>query len=322
MAVHTPLPLPEARALARHWGLSVASVEGIPAGSVNSSYALHLDDGTRVFLRLYETRTLDAAAEETRMLAHLAREGVPTPDALPRTDDPSRAIVAYEGKPAAVFPWSEGEPVCQRAVTAAHTRRVGEGLARVHRAGASFRDPPPDRFALYHLAERLAKIDTESLPPALKADVAMLTRKVEALRGEAPCTPGALIHGDLFRDNVLWQGDRLSALIDFESASWGSGAFDLMVTALAWCYGDALDLGLVRAMVTGYRSVRDLTETERAELHRAARTAAVRFAVTRVTDFELRPRGTGVFKDYRRFVARLAAIEAFTEDSWPEALGL
>ena len=64
MAVHTPLPLPEARALARHWGLSVASVEGIPAGSVNSSYALHLEDGTRVFLRLYETRTLAPPIEK------------------------------------------------------------------------------------------------------------------------------------------------------------------------------------------------------------------------------------------------------------------
>jgi homoserine kinase type II len=322
MAVHTPLPLPEARALARHWGLSVASVEGIPAGSVNSSYALTLDDGARVFLRLYETRSVDSAAEETRMLAHLAREGVPTPEPLPLVDDPTRCIVAYEGKPAAIFPWSEGEPVCQRAVTMAHARRVGESLARVHRAGASLRDPPPDRFALHHLAERLAKIDARGLSPALKSDVAMLVRKVEALRREPPSTPGALIHGDLFRDNVLWKDGTLSALIDFESASWGSAAFDLMVTALAWCFGDALDLGLVRAMVEGYCSVRDLSETERDELHRAARVAAVRFAVTRVTDFELRPRGAGVFKDYRRFVARLHAIEAFTESTWPEALGL
>ncbi len=121
MAVHTPLPLPEARALARRWGLSVASVEGIPAGSVNSSYALHLDDGTRVFLRLYETRTVDSAAEETRMLAHLAREGVPTPEPLPLVDDPTRSIVAYEGKPAAVFPWSEGHRApCTPTVPSVH----------------------------------------------------------------------------------------------------------------------------------------------------------------------------------------------------------
>ncbi|MEJ7733258.1 MAG: hypothetical protein WKG00_29200 [Polyangiaceae bacterium] len=46
-----------------------------------------------------------------------------------------------------------------------------------------------------------------------------------------------------------------------------------------------------------------------AALPAVIRFAALRFAITRITDFELR-RGAGVHKDYRRFVARLAALDA------------
>ena len=71
------------------------------------------------------------------------------------------------------------------------------------------------------------------------------------------------LHGDLFRDNVLWRGGRIAALIDFESAARESYAFDLMVTILAWCTGDGLDPALARAMCEGYASVRPLTDAER-----------------------------------------------------------
>ncbi len=56
-----------------------------------------------------------------------------------------------------------------------------------------------------------------------------------------PIVGQGLIHGDLFRDNVLWREGEISALLDFESASRGSRPFDLMVTILAWCFGDSLD---------------------------------------------------------------------------------
>ena len=53
-------------------------------------------------------------------------------------------------------------------------------------------------------------------------------------------TQAAVVHGDLFRDNVLWApavaggtGPKIGALLDFESASRGHVAFDLMVGAAA-----------------------------------------------------------------------------------------
>jgi len=125
----------------------------------------------------------------------------------------------------------------------------------------------------------------------------------------------------MFRDNVLWHeaGD-LSAVLDFESASEGSKVFDLMVTMLAWCFGSTLDLELVAGLVAGYRQHAPLDAEDLSDCYDAARTAAVRFAVTRITDYELRPGSVVVYKDYRRFMARLRVIESLGPDGLAAAL--
>jgi homoserine kinase type II len=122
--------------------------------------------------------------------------------------------------------------------------------------------------------------------------------------------PRGICHGDLFRDNVLWQGPRLSALLDFESVAWGNFAYDLMVTALAWCYRDALVTENVQALFAGYGSVRSLSPAERAALPVEGVIACLRFATSRITDFELRASaGSPPARDFRRFLSRITAIE-------------
>jgi homoserine kinase type II len=97
----------------------------------------------------------------------------------------------------------------------------------------------------------------------LAAQAAPLRRALNAWSARRDSSlPRALIHGDLFRDNVLWNGAEIAALLDFESASDGVLAYDLMVTVLAWCFGDALDVSLARAMVAGYAEVRALSRAE------------------------------------------------------------
>src|SRR5690606_32286937 len=92
-----------------------------------------------------------------------------------------------------------------------------------------------------------------AVTPEVAAAIDELAVRLERIRAAAPRAPGpeTLIHGDLFRDNVLWQGGEISALLDFESASRGSAAFDLAVTMLAWCFGDDLDPALAAALAAG-----------------------------------------------------------------------
>lgn len=320
VAVLTPLSLGDARRIGALFGLDVAAVSGILAGSVNSNYALALTNGSRAFLRVYEEQTCDAAAREAQRLEHLAARGVPTPRPLGRHD--GGFLAEHAAKPVALFPWVDGEILCQARITPERARRVGEALARMHVAGADLTCEPTERFGPQALLARL-----DALPPAARQGavgdaIPLLRARLEARLATPPALPTGLVHGDLFRDNVLWHGDAIAALLDFESASRGAYAFDVAVTLLSWCFGDRLELALARAMVEGYRSVRPPTEAEREGLFAEAVFAATRFSVTRITDFELRPRGTGVYKDFRRFLARLAAVQALGPAGLRDALGL
>jgi homoserine kinase type II len=278
--------------------------------------------GRRVFLRLYEERDLDGAGRETAMLERLAGAGVPTPPPLRRTD--GRLVSVVRGKPAALFPWRDGQMRCQAAVTETDASRVGEALARVHEAG---RDEPAEagRFRFEDLAVRVARIEASGDPHFSPMAPALRDALKKAHVAREPGLPGGLTHGDLFRDNVLWDDrGRVAALLDFESACAGTYAYDLMVTVLSWCFGDDLDPVLAASMREGYERVRVLTEPERRGIAAEATFAALRFTVTRITDYAMRTGSAGprVVKDWNRFMRRLQKLEALGPDGlrtmlWP-----
>src|SRR5262249_25446290 len=162
-----------------------------------------------------------------------------------------------------------------------------------------FENAGRSRFGVKELERRIVLIRSNPEARSLDVSVEHLATTLDSLRDRSD-EPGGLVHSDLFRDNVLWQDGRISALLDFESASHETSSFDVMVTLLAWCFHTSLDRELSRALIRGYTGVRPFTEGERARLFDDARFAALRFSITRITDFELRPKGTGIYKDFRR----------------------
>jgi homoserine kinase type II len=322
MAVLTPIDKDDAAGIFEAYGLgSLRSWEGLAAGSVNSNFAME-STSTRVFLRLYEEQDLAGARAETAMLGRLADAGVPTPAPLCRRDGAFVSVV--RGKPAAVFPWREGSMRCQASVSPSDARWVGQALARVHVAGAGYA-VEAGRFRFEDLSmrlDRIAQSGDERFAPIAPELRACLTR-VHALRDRG--LPAGLIHSDLFRDNVLWGEDgRLVALLDFESACWGTYAYDLMVTVLAWCIGDRLDVALATALREGYESVRPLSTAEKDALCIEGAFGALRFTITRITDYALRTQATGprVVKDWRRFLRRFEMLEALGAAGVRQALGV
>ncbi len=309
MALLTPLPLASAQALGRDYGLVVTAVEPLTAGSVNSNFRFRTEQGV-YFARLYEEQDAEGAARELALLEALHGAGVPV--ARPQALLGGTRLSEHAGKPFAIFPWLDGESLCQRRVTAAHCREVGKALARVHVSGFDSRRLGLGRFNPSDMLGRLARVESEALRPELTPDVLAvreLLQKYVARRD--PELPAGVVHGDLFRDNVLWSNGELVALLDFESAFHGPLAYDLAVTIEAWCYGDGFDQDLVRAMAEGYASERRFEPRELALFGVEAALGCLRFATTRITDFSLRtPPGATPARDFRRFLQRLSAIEA------------
>ncbi|HEY4015988.1 MAG TPA: homoserine kinase [Polyangiaceae bacterium] len=320
MAVLTDVKEDDVRTLLAAYGLgALRRLEGIAGGSVNSNFGVEADAG-RFFLRLYEERDFAGAERETAMLDRLARAGVETPPPRRRLDGAFVSVV--EGKPAAIFPWRDGRMRCQRSVTVEDARRVGEALAHVHRAGAG-ESCDAGRFQLTDLNRRLDGVEASRDPRFIHVAPRLREAMARVHRSRDAGLPRGLVHSDLFRDNVVWDdGGRIAALLDFESACEGTYAYDLMVTVLAWCVGDDLEPALASAMRQGYESVRPLSAAEKDGLYAEACFGALRFTVTRITDYAMRPEGPGprVVKDWKRFMKRFEKLEALGTSGLAAAL--
>ena len=320
MALLTELSLAAAAPLAEAFALHLRSIEPLTAGSVNSNFRLTDSAGKIFFARLYEEQDHAGAVREHALVAALDDAGVPVARALKNRAGGS--LADFQGKAFAVFPWVDGEILCRSRVTAAACTVLGAALAQVHLCSSRTPALPEGRFRIPVLRVRLKRVDAAGRASLLPAVAAIRERLDYYEARRVTGLEQGICHGDLFRDNVLWQGPRLCALLDFESACANNFAYDLMVTALAWCYGSEFDLGLVQALFDGYRNVRPVPAAEAAALRTEGGVACLRFATTRLTDFSLRVAdGVQPARDFQRFLQRMAAIEAGALDRCIASLG-
>jgi homoserine kinase type II len=275
----------------------------IAAGTINSNFRIVTADAT-YFLRVNEGKSEQDVAYEAQLVEALAAGGVPTPTPIPARD--GRRYASHGGKWVSAFAWRAG--VHLDDVTHDQARQLGAALAKLHVVGQAL----PPRASIYdhaHLVQRYRSFEGSS-DPALAPAIAILGEELATAERAQPIRAAAthgIIHGDLFRDNVLWDGGSIVAILDFEQASGGSLPYDLAVCINDWCWSTgAFRFDLVRTLLDGYRSVRALPPEDRAALVIEVRAAAARFTITRITDVYL-ARVPNPEKDFRAFLARVEA---------------
>lgn len=76
--------------------------------------------------------------------------------------------------------------------------------------------------------------------------------------------PTGVIHGDLFRDNVLFDGATLGGFIDFYYACHDVLAYDVAIAVNDWCLTETGDFDEPRlnAFMQAYTEVRPFNEAE------------------------------------------------------------
>ncbi len=316
MAVYTEPTDEELQTLLMGWGLTAPlAFKGIAEGVQNSNFLLETAEG-RFIMTIYEKSVSTAdlpfylGATETA-----ADKGLPA--ARPVHTITGHSTQTIRGKTCALCTFLSG--VSAKRPTASQARSVGIALAQLHLALADFplqrqNDLAPSNWAQMWVGR---SADAEALEvgigAAVDADLA------EIGENWPKDLPKGLIHADLFPDNVLYLGDKVSGLIDFYFACTDFLAYDIAVMVNAWCFepnGREFDLTKGRALLAGYQSVRALTDAELCALPLLARGAALRFFLTRLIDWTTNMDGALVNKkDPRDYTSRLAFHRAVTTAS-------
>ena len=286
MAVYTTISADELAAWLTRYAIgAVHEFLPIESGIENTNYFVTAENG-RFVLTLYERLPAEELPFYLNLMAHLAHAGVQAPAPQP---DRSGALWSFlNGKPAGLVARLDGVPVEQPRV--AHCAAAGEALARMHVAVGNYRGRLSNRRgpAWWRQAARAVR------PFLADEQNALLASEIKFQAGFARTKlPRGAIHGDLFCDNVLFDGERVAGIIDFGFAATDALAYDLAIAVNDWSTvsagtdAGALDQARSDAMVAAYEAVRPLSAEERTLWPVLLRAAALRFWLSRLYDLYL-----------------------------------
>ena len=189
------------------------------------------------------------------------------------------------GRPAAVTSFLSG--VWPLRPTPAHCGPLGEALAKMHVAGLDY--PLRRENALSVEGWRALFTQCEARADEVASGLAAeLADELEILAAAWPNDlPEGIIHADLFPDNVFFEEEKLSGLIDFYFACNDFLAYDLAICLNAWCFEPDASFNVTKArlLISGYQKVRPCSAVELNALPLLARGAALRFLLTRLYDW-------------------------------------
>ena len=219
-------------------------------GVVSTLYLL--DD--RYALKIYDDETPQQSIdEEISLLSHIATLKVPQIVDTFRVD----------GKRAILYTQISGES--PQEPTLGQISQIGRFLSDLHITTQGMNSSNPDIFGRAHLEKLISTLHH----PTLYHHYSTIECHLRA---------DGIIHGDLFRDNAKFEGDRLSGVFDFSDTCVGDFRFDLAVVALDWCFdGEKLNSTKIDTLLESYHHQTITTE----ELLPYLRYALLRYATSR-----------------------------------------
>jgi homoserine kinase type II len=253
-------------------------LKGIAAGITNTNYFVTTASG-RYVLTLFERNAAEELPYFLDLMAHLADHGVPCPH--PVADHAGHSLGELNGKPAALVTCLRGKDVAEP--NAAQCAAVGRVMAQLHIAGRSFgqhMDNPRDQAWRKRTADSVMRFlgpdDQAMLQAELVFEAALDLQHL----------PRGVIHADLFRDNVLFDGDTLGGLIDFYYACNDILLYDVAIAVNDWCVAPdgRLDEARLQPLLDAYHAVRPFSQAELAAWPALMRMAALRFWLSRLYD--------------------------------------
>jgi len=309
MAVYTLIDREELAQIVEDYGLGKLLVtDGIARGSVNTHYLLNTARG-KFLLKIDEVKSELEVKREIDLLLFLRKHAFPCPQPLP--DRKGRQYRELGGKCISLYRHIEGDTFEPGELKLGQLENVGRELAALHLIGKGYKKGIDNRFTFERVFELYRDV-REKLPTYFRKVTRTLDEEVEYLHfyleGKLP---KGIIHGDLFSDNLLFKGEKVVGILDFEAACRGKFVYDLATAVNALCFDEGkYQLRRFEALIAGYESLRTLSLAEWDAFPNELRFSALRFTVNRLHAFYLNPvdEAHRINRDFREFYDRLMIL--------------
>lgn len=309
MANYTILDEKDIEKINQHYGLTIDSFKAIEGGQGNSSYLLKTNQGNYV-LTVFDNKEWTEVVHLGKLLNHLKIHHFDTTKLLPRRD--GKFVTRFQGIPVMIKPFITGSVI--QHLTMRMVRRTGKRLAKLHLIA------PPKYLPLSHSYDHLfTEVIGSGIDPAYEHWISDQQRHFQQRLPED--SPMGLIHGDLFYDNVIFKGDELQAIIDFEEACYHYLAYDIGMAILGQCLeGKKIRLDKAKELIRGYQQIRKLKQTEQEKLQLFVEYAAAATSCWRFWNYNIARPTPKKQKIYREMVQIAKHVQSIPTRDFQHAL--
>ena len=286
MAIYTKFDKEDIEEILSNYSIGeLKSFEGIQEGIENTNYYLSVEK-KKYILTIYEKRVNPKDLPFfSKLMTGLDKKNYKCP--VPIINNKDKTISDYKEKKLMIVSFLEGK--AKQVLTPDNCKQVGIEVARMHEITKDFKIERNNNLSVNSwrnlfnsIKDHCTKINKD-LPKLIE------TNLIDVEKNWPKNLPGGIIHADLFSDNIFFQNDKFSGIIDFYFSCNDFYSFEIAICFNALCFDGqknnlSFNVTKAKSFIDGYSTVRKLSDKEKESIKVLSQGAALRFLLTRVFD--------------------------------------
>ena len=307
MAVYTKISKKEISYINKKFEVEkIVYFKGIKQGIENTNYLLK-SKNNKYILTIFEKRVSEKEIPFfMKLMEEINNSNINCPK--PLRNNKGKYLIKLKNKTACIVSFLKGKD--KKKLNLKNCYDIGKMVAQMHSSTKKIKIYRKNSMAVKNLFPLLKSIKFKSkkftnIEKFLKTNFKDIKKKWPKK------LPNGIIHGDLFIDNIFFNNNKLSGIIDFYFAANDYYMYEIAICVNALCFDKSKNVFIlnkkkVKNLIKGYESIKKISSKEKRSLNILCRGAAMRYFLTRLYDYTNTPKTALIkIKDPREYYQKL-----------------
>ena len=291
MAVYTKINKGDISFINKQFGIEeIISFQGIKKGIENTNYLLK-SKNKKFILTIFEKRVSNKEIPFfMKLMDKLNNSKINCPKPLKNND--GKYLIKLKNKTACIVSFLKGKD--KNKLNLKNCFEVGKIIAQMHLVTKNINLSRKNSMGIKNLDPLLKSIKFRS--NKFSNLEKFLANNLNEIKKNWPKKlPKGIIHGDLFIDNIFFNKNKLSGIIDFYFAANDYFMYEIAICINALCFDNKnskfkINKQKIKNLIKGYESIKNISLKEKKSLNILCRGAAMRYFLTRLYDYSNTPK--------------------------------
>ena len=291
MAVYTKINKTDISFINKQFGIEeIISFQGIKKGIENTNYLLK-SKNKKFILTIFEKRVSNKEIPFfMKLMDKLNNSKINCPK--PVKNNNGKYLIKLKNKTACIVSFLKGKD--KNKLNLKNCFEVGKIIAQMHLVTKNIDLSRKNSMGIKNLDPLLKSIKFRSNKFS-NLEKFLVNNLKEIKKNWPKKLPKGIIHGDLFIDNIFFNKNKLSGIIDFYFAANDYFMYEIAICINALCFDNKkskfkINKQKIKSLIKGYESIKKISLKEKKSLNILCRGAAMRYFLTRLYDYSNTPK--------------------------------